>query len=116
MRQLWGQGGKLINFNRLERASGSRPCKFYVEWKLLEYLLSLQRILHPRRSGVHQPPQLRLELLHFLLHPPRYLAVAEVALDARAQTADVLRFGEIHLEEKPRACRKGQHIFQARRR
>src|ERR1700685_1330603 len=70
--------------------------------------LPLQWIFHPWRRSLDQPPQLRLHFLHPALHLPSDLAVAEVAFDAAPQTGNVLGFGEIHLEQKPRAGPKRQ--------
>ncbi len=60
--------------------------------------LPLQRIFHPGRRGVDQPPQLRFHFFHLPLHFPCDRAVAEMPLHAAAQARDVFGFGEIHLK------------------
>src|SRR5262245_30767191 len=59
----------------------------------------LQRILHPWRSRLNQPPQLRLQLLHLALHLPGDPPIAEMSLHSAAEPGDILRLGEIHFEQ-----------------
>src|SRR5476649_1451479 len=74
--------------------------------------LPRQRILHPRRRRLNQPAQLRLHLLHFALHLPGDLAIAEMPLHAAAQPRNIFGLGEIHLEQEPRPCAEWQQVIR----
>ena len=76
--------------------------------KSLARLSARKRVFFPRRRSGDQTPQLRLQLLHFHLHSPGNLPVAEVPFHAGAKPGNVFGFGKIHLEQEaaPRAERQ----------
>src|SRR6185369_6588593 len=84
--------------------------------RLRAVVLPLQRVFDPRRSRVDQAPEFGLELLHLHLHLPGDFAVAEVSLHTAAQTRNILRLREVHLEQEARAGTEGQQVFRASRR